>query len=275
MTGVGDTSVPQYVRARSELKARFARIGAATRVADCYETGGLRLKLPSSDGLCDGVLINTGGGMTGGDVARIEATAGDHTRLRLTTQSAEKVYRAEGAAASVAVNLNVGARARLAWMPQETILFNGSRLSRELTVEMTGCASVLLFEMTVFGRVARAETMSSGSFRDRWRIRRAGKLIFADDVRLDDDIASTLDEAAAGAGARAIATMLLIAPDAEQRLAFARELATRTRSHCGASAWNGMLNLRFIAHDPQDVRLDASTLIPRLMRAKLPRVWAC
>ncbi|WP_072394161.1 urease accessory protein UreD [Hyphomicrobium sp. CS1GBMeth3] len=267
--------IPSYVRARSEVRAHFARIGAATRIADCYETGGLRLKLPQSDGVCDGVLINTAGGMTGGDSARIEATAAPHTRLRLTTQSAEKVYRAERAPAEVQVSLRVGERSRLAWMPQETILFDGSRLRRTLEVETTECASLLLFEMTVFGRVARAERMASGAFRDRWRVRRAGRLIFADDVRLDDEIASTLDEAATGAGARAIATLLLVAPDAEKQLAFARELCARARAHCGASAWNDMLIIRFTASDPQHIRLDASTLIPRLMRTKLPRVWAC
>ena len=267
--------VPSYVRAHSEVQAQFTRVGHATRLADCFETGGLRLKLPNAEAVCEGVLINTAGGMTGGDTARITAAAGAHTRLRITTQSAEKIYRAEEIAASVDVAISLGTKSRFTWMPQETILFDGAALSRTLTVNMTECASAMLFEMTVFGRVARHEQMGLGIFRDRWRVRRGGKLVFAEDTHLDGNMFETLAHKAVGDGARAVATFLLVAPDAEARLNHARELLRNAGSYCGASAWNRMLVARFSVRDPHDLRQDAAQFISRLMRTKPPRVWAC
>ncbi len=40
------------------------------------------------------VLLNTAGGLTGGDRFSVSATAADGSRLTLTTQAAERVYRA-------------------------------------------------------------------------------------------------------------------------------------------------------------------------------------
>lgn len=269
------TGVPSYVRAHSEVRAQFTRVGHATRLADCYETGGLRLKLPNADAICEGVLINTAGGMTGGDTARITAAAGAHTRLRITTQSAEKIYRAEDSAASVDVDLSLGTESRLAWMPQEMILFDGAALSRTLTVNMPECATAMLFEMTVFGRVARHEQLEHGAFRDRWRVRRGGKLVFAEDTHLDGNMSETLAHKAVGDGARAVATFLLVAPGAEARLNHARELLRSAGSYCGASAWNRMLVARFSTRNPHELRQDAAQFISMLMRTKPPRVWAC
>lgn len=271
----GRIGVPSYVRAHSEVRAQFNRVGHATRLADCYETGGLRLKLPNTDAVCEGVLINTAGGMTGGDTARIAVAAGAHTRLRITTQSAEKIYRAEEIAAAVDVDLDLGTDARLTWMPQETILFDGAALSRTLTVNMPECATAMLFEMTVFGRVTRNEQMGQVAFRDRWRVRRGGKLVFAEDSHLDGNMSETLAHPANGDGARAVATFLLVAADAEGRVSHARELLRNAGSYCGASAWNRMLVARFSARDPHDLRRDAAQFISRLMRTKPPRVWAC
>jgi urease accessory protein len=248
-------AVPAYVRARSEIRARFERAGSATRLVDCFETGGMRLRLPNSETGCDAVLINTAGGLTGGDEARLSCAVGAKARVRITTQSAEKIYRTEQGPAfvSAAHSLDEGA---------------------QLSVDMALSASLLLCEMTVLGRVARNERMTSGSFRDRWRVRRAGTLVFAEDVRLDGDISGTMQRAAVGSGAAAIATLLYVAPVAESRLESLRNVLASAKSNCGASAWNGMLVARFAARDPTDVRRDVAGALRRLSRAELPRIWA-
>lgn len=267
-------AVPAYVRARSEIRARFERAGSATHLVDCFETGGMRLRLPNSETGCDAVLINTAGGLTGGDEARLSCAVGAKARVRITTQSAEKIYRAEQGPASVSATLSLDEGAQLSWLPQETILFDGSGLARTLSVDMAQSASLLLCEMTVLGRVARNERMTSGSFRDRWRIRRAGTLVFAEDVRLDGDISDTMQRAAIGSGAAAIATLLYVAPMAESRLESLRNVLASAKSNCGASAWNGMLVARFAARDPADLRGDVAGALRRLSRSELPRIWA-
>lgn len=268
------TPIPQYVRATSEVRASFARYGRSTRLADCYETGGLRLRLPSAGGRCDGVLINIAGGMTGGDRAKIAVEVGRAAHVRLTTQSAEKVYRAEGEAASSDVSLSIADDASLAWIPQETILFDRSALRRSLTVEMGKTSAVTLFEMTVFGRAARDEVWTAGGFRDSWRVRRGGELVFADDVRIQGDVRNVMARAATAGGASAIATLLFVSPNAESRLNAVRDALRETAINCGASAWNDMLIVRFVAHDAQELRRCSRAALQRILRDDVPRIWS-
>lgn len=268
------SAVPQYVRAASVVTATFTARGRGAQLVDRFETGGLRLRLPNSEAGCEAVLVNTAGGMTGGDTVRLACRLGPKARVRLTTQSAEKVYRAETGPAFVATDLAVESGASLSWIPQETILFDGARLERTLTADVAEKAKLVILEMTVLGRVARGETMVSGQFRDRWRVRRGGRLVFADDVRLEGDVGEVMQQAATGAGAAAVATLLYVAPDAERKLSAVRATLAKAQSECGASAWNGMLVARFAARDPAHVRCDTARILEKLTRSAPPRIWA-
>jgi urease accessory protein len=241
---------------------------------DSYETGGLRLRMPNSADGCEAVVLNTAGGMTGGDQWRLRFTAGRKSRIRLTTQSAEKIYRTDGDATVIATDLSIGESAHVTWVPQETILFDGSGLKRTLAVQMAENATALLLEMTVFGRVARGEQLRSGAFRDRWRVRRGTSLVFAEDVRLDGDMAATLQKTAAGSGATAIATLLYVSQNAEKSLNAVRMVLEDAIPECGASAWNGMLLARFAGQDPFEVRGLVARVLQRLSRRDLPKVWS-
>ena len=136
-------------------------------------------------------------------------------------------------------------------------------------------ATLTLFEGVIFGRGAMGERIDAGSFRDRWRIKRAGKLLFADDVSIDGAMADRLDRSALGGGARAVATFLHIAPGAELLLDVAREALQNAVCECGASAWNGMLLVRFIASDPAALRQSASQFLTQFRAVPVPRVWQC
>ena len=74
----------------------------------------------------------------------------------------------------------------------------------------------------MLGRAAMGETVRNVTLRDSWRIRRAGRLVFADGLRIDGDSTSVLAGGATGGGAAALATLVLVAPDAEARLDAAR-----------------------------------------------------
>jgi urease accessory protein len=235
----------------------------------------MRIRLPKGEGCgIDAVLVNTAGGIACGDrfFVSIEAQAG--ASVTVATPAAEKVYRSDGPVAELAVDLMLGADVRLDWLPQETILFDRARLRRSLTAEMPEDAHLTLFEAVVFGREARAERVEDGLFEDRWRVRRNGRLVYADTLRLDGPIADLLGKPVVGKGARAFATMIHVAPDAEARLESVREhLSSVEGCDAGASAWNGLLAVRFRAEKVEALRAAAIPFLVTFRGEPLPRVW--
>lgn len=277
-------SVPSTLRAKGRIRARFEHSEeAGTRAALLEEGGGYRLRLLGGrraqnrphDAVCEGGIINTGGGMAGGDFLSVEVDAAAGANVILSTPAAERIYRSTGPDTRVELALRLQAQARLAWLPQETILFRGARLARRLDVDMDESATLVIAETTIFGRLAMGETPGRGLFSDRWRIRRDGRLVHAEDMRLGGSIGSLLARSGIGKGARAVATVLLVSPQAEDRLDTARHALADADCEAGASAWNGMLLGRFLAPHPADLR---SALVRFLLVATdgvLPRLWTC
>src|ERR1700722_12966729 len=145
-------------------------------------------------------------------------------RAGLTTAAAEKVYRAAGPAARLNIALKAEASSHLAWLPQETILFDRARVERRIDIELSETASLLLCEIVVFGRAAMGERMLSGEFLDRWRLSRGGRLVFAENIRLDGDIGEKLARPAVANGGAAMGTALIV-PGDEALVARLRELS--------------------------------------------------
>lgn len=241
-----------------------------TRCTRLAEAGSLRVRFPNHDGdTLEAVMLNTAGGIAGGDRLEFNLTVGAGARLTAATAAAEKVYRSLGTAASVRTVLTVEAGGTLHWIPQETILFDGADLRRTIDVALAPETSVVLAEAIVFGRTAMGEQVRSGRLVDRWRVRRGGRLIFADAVHLNGAIATRLAEPAVAGGACAIATVLL-APADDRRV-----IALRSRDfvgEVGVSAWNGLALARLLARDGQALRRDLKTLLAAAGVA-LPRLW--
>jgi urease accessory protein len=270
---LASTPVLQRVRGAGRLAVR--RSEGKTRLAGLFQEGSCKIRLPRGEGeALEAVLINTSGGMTGGDIVswHVEAQAG--AAASLTTQACEKIYRSTSGAARLSTRLVVGAGARLDWLPQETILFDNAALHRTLDADLAADATLLCVEAVVLGREAMGETVRAGSFRDRWRVRREGRLIFADDVRLDGAIEALTGRAAVLAGARAFATLLLTGPDCEARLAALQATFAVKGVRAGAGAFDGKLVCRLCATDGLTLR---RVLIPALAAlrdgAAPPRVW--
>jgi urease accessory protein len=273
---IGD---PPPQRARGEIRAAFARVGPRTEASRVFETGGLRLRFPRAGEECEAVIVNTGGGIAGGDRARIELEVASGARVIATTQAAEKVYRSDGGPAEVEVKLAVEPRASLAWAPQETLLFEGSRFRRRLAAEVAPDGQLIIVEATVFGRLAHGETRVEAAFRDDWRVRRGGKLLFAEAVRIEN-AGAALDRAAVGRGARAVATLLCLDPNAPARLDDLRAAldavaeAPGQMLEAGASVVEGMLVARLLSPSPVRVRAAVIAAMRTLRRREAPRVWS-
>jgi len=244
-----------------------------TRRGSLHESGSLRVRFPSPENeSLSAVFVNTAGGVAGGDRFDIAISAGEGARLTLTTAAAEKVYRAQDTLARLDISLKAASGAHVAWLPQETILFDRAKISRRIDIDLAESASLLLCEIVVFGRAAMGERMQQGEFIDRWRLRRDGKLVFAETVRLDGDIGAKLARSAVAKGGVAIATALIV-PGDEAVVERIREAANCFGGEVGISAWNGFAMARFCAQDAARLRADMMTVLGRASPSALPRLW--
>ena len=256
-------------RARGAIVLAVAATDGVTRRTRVHESGSLRVRFPNTHDGLEAVIVNTGGGMTGGDDFAVEIDVAAEARLVAGTAAAEKIYRSTGPDTAMNVRLSVGANARLAWLPQETILFDRARLKRRIDVDLAEGASLIMAEAVLFGRAAMGEAMREGSWADTWRLRRGGRLVFAENVRLDGDMTARLARSASANGGIALATVL-IAPadeatlDAVHALDFAGE--------AGISAWNGIAVARLVARDGAALRRDLVAILAGLGQS-VPRLW--
>ena len=265
--------LPALQRARGCGRISVRAEDGRTRLSRLYQEGCAQIRLPDDPDAPgpEAVLINTAGGVTGGDRMSWSAEAGAGARLTLTTQACEKVYRARDGSADIEAALVAGPGARLGWLPQEAIVFDGGGVRRRLDADLDETAELLACEAVVLGRTARDETVRYGEVRDRWRIRRGGRLLFADDLRLCGPIAEIGAQPAALGGARAFASLLLVCKEPGRFLAPVR---AALGPGGGASAFDGRLFARVTAPDGFELR---RALIPALEAlrggAPLPRVW--
>jgi urease accessory protein len=247
--------------------------GAATYRTRVHESGPLRVRFPGPRAReLEAVIVNTGGGIAGGDHHDLAITVGPGAHALLTTAAAEKVYRSRGADAIVNLRVEVGAGAALTWLPQETILFDRGRLRRTIDLDMAEDARLVVSEAVVFGRSGMGEQVALGRFIDRWRLRRAGRLVFAETLRLDGAIAEKLGHAAVGRGATALATILVM-PGDDAIVASVRARLPDCVGEAGISAWNSFAVARLCAQDGAALRHDLLTVLSVLRAAPLPRLW--
>ena len=260
-------------RALGSVKFDVALVDGVTRRRHLHESGSLRVRFPSpeTEGL-SAVFVNTAGGIAGGDRFDIAIAVEEDSRLTVTTAAAEKIYRAQGPSAEVGIVLKAAAGAHLSWLPQETILFDQARVKRRIDIDLAGSASLLLCEIVVFGRAAMDEKMMSGEFVDRWRLRLGGRLMFAENVRLDDDIGEKLASAAVASGGAAIGTALIV-PGDQALVDRIREASAPFFGEVGISAWNGFAMARFCAQDAARLRADMMTVLRHASGRPLPRLW--
>jgi urease accessory protein len=260
-------------RAVGRIAFTVASGPSGSRRTHVHEAGSLRVRFPNShDRALDAVIVNTAGGMTGGDCFDIGVAVGAGARLTVTTAAAEKVYRSLGPDTRMSVRLGVGPGAALAWLPQETILFDRVRLRRSIEVDLAPDASLLLAEAVVFGRSAMGETVMHGHFFDRWRVRVGEALVFAESLRLDGAIAQRLAERAVAGASVAIASVLKL-PGDERAVAAVRALEKDFAGEVGVSAWNGVAVARLVAPDGAALHHDLIGVLTALGDVPLPRLW--
>lgn len=272
--GRESTGCPSRQRAEGRIAVRVEAFGGVSRAARIAESGSSRLRLPRPEHGLEGLMLNIAGGLACGDRMEVAVEAAAGSELTLSTPGAERVYRSDGPDTLVTTSLTLDAGARLAWLPQETILYDGARLRRRLDAQLALDASLTVFEAIMFGRQAHGEQVRFGVIEDRWRVRRGAELVFAETLRLDGPIRELLSRSAVAAGATAIATLLHVAPNAEARLDAVRAALAGHDVESGATAWNGMLVARILSPLAERLKQAARAALPILAGRPLPRVWS-
>jgi urease accessory protein len=260
-------------RTFGKSRITWKRTGGQTMLDRLEQDGAAKIRLPDPEPGDPplAVLLNTAGGLTGGDRIEAAVEVGAGCRAMATSQACERIYRSLGPEAYVETRLTLGAGSRLDWLPQETILFEGGRLSRRLEADLAPNATLLAVEAIIFGRAAMGERVATGFVHDRWRVRRGGKLAYADDLHMDWANAGLLANPATLARAGAVATILYVADEAQSMIDAVRE---RIGEAGGASAWNGKLVARIAAPDGQGLRRVLTGALSAILSGiSLPKLW--
>jgi urease accessory protein len=269
-------TAPSHQRAQGRAELTLEAAAAGARLRHLYQSAPLRILFPDSDPdePSTGALVNVAGGLAGGDRIDTRLVLRPRARFTATSASAEKIYRSLGAETEISCTITVEDEACCEWLPQETILFDDSRLARRLDIDLAPGARLLAAEMLVFGRAARGERFRHGMVRDRWRLRRGGRLVWAESLSLQDPPDAVLNDRFAMGGAGAMATLLLAAPDAARHRDAARDLANGTASLLAPD----LLLARWLG-EAGAVRAGLGAAIMRLRAdafghpARLPRLW--
>ena len=281
--GTGRPSDEDLQRADGCARIMLRGSESGTRIEDIFERSPIRVMFPRTGhrAVEEAVLINTAGGVAGGDRLELCVTALPGASIAVTSQAAEKVYMALNKPARVATRLKACQSARLAWLPQETIVFNWARLHRTTEIELFSGAELLAVEWLVLGRAAHGEVVTGGNITDSWRVNRDSRLIWADSFRITDEIFPYLHRKALLADFYAIATLIYFGPHLDKRLEFLREIIPSLGCNCAATLVSGLIVVRFAAKESSDLKLALRSFLqqfgPELGSGpfQVPKMWSC
>jgi urease accessory protein len=279
----GNPSDKDLQRAKGSGRIVLSGSEKGTRIMDLFQRSPIRVMFPKAGGgaVEEAVFINTAGGIAGGDRLEIDVTALAGASIAATSQAAEKVYRALNDPARIVTKLKVCDAAKLAWLPQETIVFNWGRLRRETGIELSSGAELLALEWLVLGRAAYGEEMVGGHLTDSWRVKKDGRLIWADGFRATEEMFPHLHRKALLSNCKAIGTLIYFGPCLDRRLECSRDIASSLACQCDATLVGGLMIVRFAAKVPSDLRLALRSFLRQFGRElgpgpfRVPKMWEC
>jgi urease accessory protein len=270
---------------RAEGSVRIVLSGSekGNRIMDVFQRSPIRIMFPRTDGGAaeEAVLVNTAGGIAGGDRLECDVTALANASIAVTSQAAEKVYRALNEPARIATRLKACESAKLAWLPQETIVFNCARLSRATEIELSSGAELLALEWLVLGRAAHGEKLAGGHITDSWRVKKDGRLVWADTFRATDEVFAHLERKALLSDCNAVGTLVYFGPNLDTRLELLRDIALSLECRCAATSLGGLIIIRFAARVSSDLRLALGSFLQQFSRElgpgpfRVPKMWSC
>jgi urease accessory protein len=280
---VGNASDKDLQRADGSGRIVLSGSEKGTRIIDVFQRSPIRIMFPraGTGALEEAVLVNTAGGIAGGDRLDSAVTVLANGSIAVTSQAAEKVYRALSEPARIATKLKACPAAKLAWLPQETIVFNRARLCRKTEIELSSGAELLALEWLALGRAAHGEEMVGGQITESWRVKKDGRLIWADSFRATDETFPHLHRKALLSNCKALGTLIYFGPCLNTRLVFSRDIAPSLECHCAATSVGGIIIVRFAAKVCSDLRIALRSFLQQFSRElgpgpfQVPKMWSC
>jgi urease accessory protein len=254
-----------------------------TRIMSVFQQSPIRVMFPNlgSGAVEEAVLVNIAGGTAGGDQLEYMVTALSGASIAVTSQAAEKVYRALSEPARVTTKLTACETAKLAWLPQETIVFDRARLRRETEINFASGAEMLALEWLVLGRAAHGEDMVGGQITDSWRVKKDGRLVWADSFRITDDIFPHLHRKALLWDYKALATLVYFGAFLDKGMEFSRAIGPSLECDCATTSVAELMVVRFAARAASDLRSALRGFLERFSKEvspgpfRVPKMWSC
>jgi len=279
----GSPSDKDLQRAKGSGRLVLSESEKGTRIMDIFQRSPIRIMFPRTacGAIEEAVFVNTSGGIAGGDRLDSSVIALANASVAVTSQAAEKVYRALDEPARITTKLRACEAAKLAWLPQETIVFDQARLSRETEIEVSSGAELLALEWLVLGRAAHGEQMVGGHITDSWRVKKEGRLIWADSFRATNEMFPHLHRKSLLSNCKAIGTLIYFGPRLEARVEFLRDIARSLDCRCAATSAGGLIIVRFAARASSDLRHALRDLLLQFSQEfgpgpfRVPKMWSC
>jgi urease accessory protein len=171
----------------AELRLRFALSHGRTRLAEAAHLGPLRIQrlFHPAGSAAHCYLLHPPGGVAAGDRLNIDIAVDSGDAL-ITTPSAGRFYRVGDYTEpqSQHVTLRCADGARLAWLPQESIVFSGANTTLHTRIDLEGSAALAFWDVLVLGCPASDERFDAGRCRQHLQIYRDGRLELSELMRL-------------------------------------------------------------------------------------------
>lgn len=280
---------------RGTLSLAFAAMGDRTIVAERRHEGPFCIQRPfyPGDGVCHVYLLHPPGGLAGGDELVLDARVHSGAATLITTPAATKFYRSAGKPSRQQQSLHVASGSSLEWLPQDSILFGGSRVEIDTRIALEAGARFVGWEQTSCGRPWSGDHYAAGSLEQHTQIEVAGEPRLVETLRWRaGERILTADWGLAGFG---VCGALYAFPADSQLLAHVREgLGAATPSidaltevtapattdlRCGATLLGDLLVVRCLARKPESLRNLLEALWSTLRSAVIgrtpcaPRIW--
>ena len=288
--GEGVESTGWLARLNLRFEPREVNGSQRTVMTERNHFGPLRILkplYPEGDAICHAVIVHPPGGIVADDSLAVDLRVDSGAHALATTPGAQKWYRSTGADASSVTRLHVAEDAKLEWMPQETIVFDGARAAQTLEISLAPNAYFFGWEVLCLGRTTRGERFATGEFRQRIRLVRAGSgaPLWRESMRLfgnDPLLASPLGFR----GLPVSATAWIALPDDDSAAATSDVLAS-VRAALGdaplaaaSSPESGLIVIKAIGDAPEAVRNLLISVWKKIRlqvfarEAIVPRIWS-
>ncbi|MFC7292916.1 urease accessory protein UreD [Hirschia litorea] len=275
-------SVSRMQRSHSSGRLVVAALKGRSHLKRLFETDALKLRFPKNNitYALEGILVNTAGGLAGGDSLSLNIHVEKGADLTITSQACERVYKSLEEEAVVDLRLRADADSNLIWAPQETIIYNNARLTRTIDVTLSPSSTFLAIEAIIWGRELMGEQVRNGALRDSWRIKVGDQLVHAENTRLEGDIHMQMQNGVVAKGGRATATLLMVGANCEKHLHACRSICASANGVVGgASHWHvgpyAKLLIRLVGDTSYDLRKCVVQLVMQLSSNGIPpRVWS-